>query len=105
MKNDYNYQKSFYFVGVCHGETEKVFLEELANECFTLKLRELDVISGSDSADAPRIVHFDDELNIQTNELKNKLIIKLEKGDLYKKLLLMMRNSKRQNYTLLLLWI
>ncbi len=86
MSNNLKKLRPPFIVCVCHGQTEQVFLEELAREYFALKLKEEGISDNKDYQEAPRLISFDDELNIQTNEIENKLTIKFEKGDFYNKI-------------------
>lgn len=76
-----NKREPLKILGICHGETEEVFLEELTREYFILKLQEENLIKKHETAIAePRVIFFNnhDKGPIQTINFEKRLLQNFE---------------------------
>lgn len=73
-----NKREIFILLGVCHGETEEVFLEEINMKYKSLFLKEAGLFKYEEYIEEPKLMFFMNKEKVQTTEFKKKLKLKLE---------------------------
>lgn len=69
-----NKKKIFIILGVCHGLTEEVFIEEVGKRYKTLYLNEKGINNDENIVEEPKIMFFSNKNKIQSTEVRKRLI-------------------------------